>query len=170
MVNDNLGIRTSLKRCESGLHVNVHTTPAIEQAIKALGTGDYFPVGTFGRSWRSPKNDPLHAYHIMETPGLIGILGGGNCYYRMDALGQPLVDYTNYDSGVINLSFLRLVNTSEGEGISFILNGVYSADGISRLLEGIKKSIREFGENFLKPINMSVYVTIKEGANEVYRQ
>lgn len=173
-----LKITTTLRRSRSGLALTVYGTPLIEESIKALGNGSTRPLELFGRHWRWESRfseSALSVYHLSENSGMGGVQGPPGQQYRLDQPGQPLID-NNYDYPVTNLSFLRLVGISQGDGITIALDGVHSLDGIKSMNESIKKSCREFCVNFLKPVNMSTTIFVHDSpteervVNDVYRE
>lgn len=180
-------ILTELERSGIGLRVNIRTHPVIEEFMRAsLGTKEptIEPVESFGRIWepaRGESKKELLVYGIpKELTGVFTVMGG--TMYRMDRPGQPIfVD--NRDRGgppspdddprrsgsrtlgydrVLNLSFLRLVGSSESGGVTFHLGGIYGEDILEALDRQLTAATREIYSQFMKPIKITVVLEAQE--------
>lgn len=147
-------IEIGLLRTGLGIRLDVKTTPEVEEFMRELGKGRTVDAASIGRHWRSlQKEKVIQAYDLTEhiDPQ------GGNYPYRIDILGHPL-----NSEGYMNLSFLRLVGSSEGIGASFFIKGVYSMGGLRNLKDQLVGSTKAFYIDFIRPVNMIIKVSTQE--------
>lgn len=156
--------RFNLNRSKMGLNFSIWAHPDIEEGFRLISEGTQpLEVGVFGRSWRSTQ--PLLAY---DTSACV-IKGGANDpRFSIDYLGQPLFIPDGRGpgglGGVVNLSFLRLIGISEGEGVKFAIKGVvFGEEQITKLQIDIAEALKVFHRTFMKPINVTLFVTSQEG-------
>lgn len=147
-------IEVVLQRTGLGVKVIVKTTAEVENFMLTLGGGRIVDVERVGRNWRSAvKDHPLQAYELVEHIDPVG----GNYPYRVDALGSPLSV-----EGYMNLSFLRLVGSSEGIGASFYIKGVYSLQGLRNLKDQLVGSTKQFYIDYMRPVDLIIKVSTQE--------
>lgn len=147
--------RVRFQRSPVGLKITCWAHPAVEDLMRSWGTGEIQAVTAHGRNWE-PLRDPLKGvYHLGTNPGVCPYDGG---HYRLDRVGQPLID----PDGCVNLSFVRLIGVSEGEGVSFSLKGVHTLEAIRDMGERIKLASRRLYINYMKPVDLTVTVSTQE--------
>lgn len=150
-------IITELRRNALGLQLRVKTHPAVELFMRGLSdpSGSPLDVTVSDRYWEPQKGQSLLAYRFAQP-----FIPTGD--YTLEALGRPLIEPEDRNSGHINLSFLRLIGISEGAGISFALKGVYSLDALRRMQDRLTYSQQQFYINYIRPVNCSVIVSSQE--------
>jgi len=147
-------IEIGLQRTAAGVKVVVKTVPEVEAFMRDLGHGNTSDVALNGRYWRAvQKGQPIQAYSMTEPIDT----SGGAIPYRLDLLGYPL----NHD-GYVNLSFLRLVGSSEGIGASFFLKGVYSLSGLRNMRDQLVPAAKQFYVDYMKPVDLIIKVSTQE--------
>ncbi len=147
-------IEIDLQRTAAGLKIVVKTLPEVEQFMRDLGGGMGIDVQSSGRYWRPiVKNQQMYAYALNEPMEPVQ----GPNPYRLDLLGYPLSH-----EGFVNLSFLRLIGSSEGIGASFYVKGVYSLPGLRALRDLLIPSTRQFYIDYMKPVDLIVKVSTQE--------
>lgn len=159
-------IQTNLRRTADGLTLTIRTHPRVEQFLAALGAGAPIEdAGIYNRYW-NPANGvkglPVHGLSPDKTiQGWINV--DNRLSYRLDRPGGPLYE-RNQDTGILglNLSFLRLVGTSEGGGQSFTVKGVYSTEQLQTLRMQLMSACQHFYVSYLKPVNVTVLVSTQE--------
>jgi hypothetical protein len=148
------------RRSQGGLSVTVKVTPEIEALMKSWGSGESSPVTDYGRQWVQQKGGaPLRVWSLGRDPGQ---LHAGSCYYRISKPGEALIldeGQSGLLGGLVNMSFLRLVGVSEGNGVTFELRGVHTLESLRALAEKVKVCIRRLYTDFLMPIDISVSLT-----------
>lgn len=158
-------IQATLHRNLQGLSISVKAHPRVEEFIKSLGgNGAIEDVRRHGRFWTPlDREKGLTVHSITQSLGVIP-MGGGN-YFRIDRIGQPILDpdtAVGGNMGGINFSFIRLVGISEGAGITFKINGVYTLDAIRRMRDMIGEAAQTFYVSYLKPIDLDVQISTQE--------
>lgn len=185
-------IQVILHRSTAGLTINVRAHPAVEDFVRSMGTGDVTDIRLMGRHWvpadgkvngnkRNPTGEqgPLLIYNLAINPGIMGLEDG--TAFRIDKPGWQLNDpvedpadggngrralqidpYTMKYKTVTNLSFIRLVGISEGAGVKFGIDGVFTTDGVQTLADRIKASSRRFYIQYMKSITEVVTVSRQE--------
>lgn len=145
-----------------GVRINVKLHPLVEEFMRDLGHGEKVEVGAFGRHWASlDRATPLLAYDLAYPLEVAKTQSG--LALALDRLGSPLSERDGRDRyDTINMSFLRLVGSSEGSGASFLLKGVYSTEGLKRTRDQITEAAFQFYVSYLKPINLAVMVSTQE--------
>lgn len=149
-------IEVDFLRGKSGLRVRVKATPEVEEFIKTLGQGEEVAVGNYGRYWTPlPSQEGLYAYDMSSK------LQRSAVPFTLEALGSQID--LSYDSpNLVNTSFLRLVGISKGDGVTFILRGVYSHDAIMRMRDLVGAANRQFYIDYLRPMHVTVATVTRE--------
>lgn len=168
-------------RNRDGLSVNVQTSERIEQFFKNLKPeAKPEPAGIFGRYWVPTLHQDLSVYS-MGTASLGGVFGTDNPKekddnrgllarmqnptlsrrFRLDRPGGPLEE-----RGVINLSMLRLVGTSKGNGVTFLYPGVYDDKRIALVAELVQKCSVDFYNTFLREMDITIRIIREAEENE----
>ena len=137
-----------------GLAIRVKAAPKIEEYIASLGDGTTTLVESLGRGWRLPNGieTPLMVYNTVDIPRLSLQTGE---LIRLDQAGLPLIGSRDGQS-MINLSFLRLVGISEGEGVTFCIRGVHSVEALSNMIDKLTHASKRFYFDFIKPVHLTV--------------
>jgi hypothetical protein len=124
-------------------------------------------ISRLGLDWLS--KDTLKVYDIPagELQGVKYGIGPSRIAYRVDRVGKPLIgmDDSPLSVGgqrVINISFLRLVGISEGNGITFEIRGVLTKDGTRELSDSIGQAARSFYEQYLRDLKMVSTLSIMQ--------
>lgn len=78
-------------------------------------------------------------------------------YRKLNALDDSLIN----SDGYINASFLRVKGISQG--VTFDLSGLYSKEALTSYINSIKIMTKELYEEFMKPQNQSIKISIEEG-------
>lgn len=146
-------LQISLRRSTKGVTVSVKTHPLIENFFRQQG-GETIRVNEMGREWHG-KN--LVAYLTPPT----GTINGAAVSFTVDELGRSLVR-TDGRVEVVNISFLRMVGVSEGEGITFEIRGAFSLKYIQNLANKLVQASRQFYIDFLRPVDVTVTVNTQE--------
>lgn len=148
-------IIVNLRRDRHGITVMVKTTPEIEEFFKHWGSGA--AEGTmFGRLWKNP-DDPTKKVLVwsFEPPYSTR---EGEASYSLIHTGQGLMT----EFGSVNLSFLRLVGSSEGVTVS--IETMISREELDRVCAKLKKAIGDFYRDYIQTLNMQIYVGVKHVA------
>lgn len=157
----------SLMRSSKGLTIRVKVSPQVEEFIRSLGTGDSMKVTDIGRFWENDNPETaLRVYDLRGDTNMLGPLNiiGTEKFYRLDRPGSKLIE-ADPDSGrlsMINLSFIRLLGASEGEGITLNIRGVHTTEAVRELRDSISQAFVSFYSAFMKPLNLSVMVSTQE--------
>ncbi|MCA1841298.1 MAG: hypothetical protein LC723_13410 [Actinobacteria bacterium] len=169
MTVENDVIKMLFKRVGRGLLVTVRTDPRIEDYMKGLGADmETLSVDEYGRMWiPANEGESLSVYGLPAEDALTGyIRNGTGASYRLDQVGRRL-----FEGGAdgdrpngVNLSFLRLVGSSRPEGVSFIVQGVYSVEAVREFKKTFADAAEGFYKNFLKPVSVQVIVSTQEAA------
>jgi len=151
-------IAVALKRNSAGLSINVKTHPRVERFFAGLVDGaEPTDVALYNRFW-VPENQNLRIYTLPNDKAITGEIVTARGSYRLDQPGAPL----SIKGGLgptVNLSFLRLVGTSEENGVTFYIRGVYRDEGVEEARRGIEAASQAFYTSFLKPISVTVIVS-----------
>jgi hypothetical protein len=178
-------IQVSLSRNTDGLLVKVWAQPKVEDFVRSLGTGEKLDVATIGRHWLpsgKDKSAPLLVYALTQAVGPMNVDEAGFSF-SIDRPGYPLVEAASSGDGempssasafvarygsrpkrpqtneMLNMGFLRLVGISGESGVSFVVHGVYTREGINMLAARIEEASRKFYKEFLKPYRVIVTVS-----------
>jgi hypothetical protein len=176
-------IQVMLGRSTDGLAVKVWAQPKVEDFVRSLGTGEHLDVNTIGRHWSPMKKkeppETLLVYEMSRPIGTIHVQEHGFSF-SLDQPGWPLVLEHKTDlpspyedsglprryavpkkshSELLNLAFLRLVGISSADVVRFVVNGVYTREGIDNLAMRIEQAGSRFYREFLKPYRVIVTVS-----------
>lgn len=160
-------IQTVISRSFEGLRLRVHTLPYVEAFIReSLGqSGEPLDLRSYPRFWQTVGRDtkPLLAYPLAPSRSTEGPIMTGAMPYRLDLLGQPLFapDMQAGGRSVANLSFLRLVGTSE-LGVEFLIPGVSTGPEVERTAAAIGEAQKRFFIDFLKPIKINIRIMTED--------
>lgn len=157
MVDARNQIRISMSRVKSGLAVTTQLHPDVEETMKFLGQGKLVDARGHGRAWLGTA--PILCYDNTSQQGALVCKDG--LPYRLDRIGQDIYVPNSY----VNLSFLRLVGTSEEGGRTIRLATVISDEELRTLSGLLKKASLAFYNKFLKPINVTICLTTQEDGN-----
>ena len=142
-------IRAGFQRTLSGIKITVKAIPTVEEFFKYCGTGDILPVATVGhRYWIPQNNQVLNVYDI--PPSMVSAFPEG----LLQHCGYPITG----DGGCFNLSILRLVGISEGNGVTFTIKGVMSDKQITNVGNLFSSASKQFYRTFLRPTGVFVNV------------
>lgn len=155
-----LCLMVNLSRGREGLLLNVKTSPLVEKFMQDLGNGTKDPLAKFERGfWAPNKSDELYIYNAGRDT-LTQIANPDLQRYRLDRIGDRLDLSSEFGPGIINLSFLRIVGVSEADGVTLNIKGsVMSLDGLRDLKNKIGAAARALYVDFIRPVDLSVYVT-----------
>jgi hypothetical protein len=139
-----------LRRCKEGIRVKVKVIPEIEDFFKQWG-GEIQQAPAYGRSWLPiPGNDaPLRLWNFEQRLE-------DRSDYSLIHSGLPLV----VERDAVNVSFLRLVGASEGEGREFIIQSVMGRSELERIASRIVRAGEHFYINYIQPVNLHAYVAV----------
>ena len=153
-------MRTAFSRTEKGLKLTFKAHPRVEEFFRNLSASDPSPVLLTGRHWEIVESgQELLAYEDMEL--FRGVQVGNaqlNQTGRLDLVGGPLRD----SSGIVNLSYFRLVGISQGNGVSFLVRGVWSLAYLERQRSAIRKLQQNFYISYIRPTDLSTTLSSQE--------
>jgi hypothetical protein len=158
-------IKVKLYRSFDGLIVKVWADPKVEEFIRSLSVDTPVDLKVLGRYWSAlPEAPPLMVYRVADLTLMSGVLGSGDCTYRLDQPGQALsvIDHgtlSGIPRTVINMGFLRLVGISQGNGITFKVSGVYPSDHLRSMRDAIGAASRSFYITYMKPMKLRVVLS-----------
>jgi hypothetical protein len=156
-------IRTTIERSPSGLTVQIQTHPSVEAFMRGLGDGLTQDVRASGRLWQplGPNDPGLVAYNMTTLLGPFTSYDGS--MVRMDQVGNSLLGGGGGAPSSVNLSFLRLLGTSEGNGVTFVLKGsVMSTDALANLRDKIGRAQDALYKMYLLPVNFTTMLITQE--------
>jgi hypothetical protein len=142
-------VQCNLQRHKAGVKVRIKVIPEVEEFFKQWGGGiEQAPL--HGRLWSAVDGKPLKLWSFeTEADGP----------FSLHKAGTKLID--NYDGPeIINISFLRLVGASEGNGREFIVECVMSTEEMEKIANKIVKAGEHFYLNYIRPVNISCYVGV----------
>ena len=151
-------------RSTKGVSLKVKTYPVVEEFAKSLGDGDYQDVKLYsgGRYWHPISSKALNIYNYDSKTTKVGLLtvahSGGPAFTCQFTQPGPLYD----TSGVLNISFLRLVGVSVGSGVTFGITGVFEMDFLKRMRDQIGAACRQFYINYMRPVDLSVTISAQD--------
>jgi hypothetical protein len=154
-------VRLSLSRSSKGLVVKVKAHSSIEDFFQTLSQGRTEPVALHGRWWRPLGENPLPNVYALSTPvqGRLYSLGGVGS--DLSPTGASIDgEYVSPDT--LNISFLRFVGISEGEGVAFSLPTVQTMEAVQGMSQKLRESIKGFYIDLLKPFNVVITMTAQE--------
>ena len=163
------GVNLSIKKSPLGLTIGVKVHPVVEEFMYHLGEGQVVPVVTVGRLWfpvdnqgrEDKKAKALEAHGLQVKLDPISTDQGSPI--EIERLGQGLImgNVHNGDIERINLSFLRLIGASLGEGVRFGLRGVYSEEATLGLRNKLATGVKKFYISYLRPIDLYVSIVLQ---------
>ena len=158
MKQGDLAIVTTLRRTTKGLEVTVRTHEAVEEFMRVNAGEETTVVDQIGRQWRRSGNasEPLLVYDMPQD--MAGCrLASQKVYYRLDQPGRDLVSVDQYAGmKTINMSFLRLVGTSQPEGVTFAATGVHSDEDVQWIAAAIRDASRAIYAQYMKSMEISI--------------
>lgn len=159
-------IKSSLKRSSQGLIVSVMAHPRVEEFMQRLAMEEVVDVVPSGRHWTALDGRVLRAYGPPTVP-LDPLRTEDGLSIGIDRLGQPLIEFyedrnTGRGEEKLNLSFLRLVGISEGDGVSFLLKSVYSLQGMKKLRDQLQSAQTILYNGYLRPIEFTIATYTQE--------
>lgn len=150
-------VRVGLLRTKDGLLLSPWIHPAMEELLRSWGNEEMLDVGLYGRGWTVPAGDPpMRIWNLTQDPGVMKV---GDASFAINRPGRSISE-----GGVLNLAFLRIVGASEGIGRAFLIKGVYTPEFIQDLGRSIANASARFYSLWMRPINISVTVSIQEMA------
>lgn len=150
-------IQVIFHRTAAGLSVQVKARPEVEEFMQTLGGGERVDVESCGRYWTPlTKGQSLLAYVTASMGRSEGV--------TMEHLGHPLIVQDRNVSGgeLVNLSFLKLVGVSDGPGVTFNVQGVYSLEALRKIRDRIAKTSVNFYNEHLRPVDLMAFVSTQE--------
>jgi hypothetical protein len=154
-------VRLDLKRGPKGLTVRTKAHPSLEEMFKAFANGQTVAPNTHGRTW-APAVDGAKlpsAYDISMIPGANANMRSPLGFFSLLHLGGELFTPAN---ALVNLSFLRLIGISEGDGVAFAVRGVWSLEGVRSMGNMMNAGIKRLYDDFIKPIDVVIVTTTRE--------
>lgn len=147
-----------IKRNRKGLIITVLTHSAVEGLFQDWGTGERQSIKVHGHHWKPLRDSsPLFVWQMgrtiqpMQTPSGV--------WFNLDKPGGELITVDPNGRTSLNLSFLRLCESSQGtHGVSFVCSGVYSTDVVDQLAKYIPSAIERFHATYLMPVDCRVRV------------
>jgi hypothetical protein len=151
--------QTRIRRDKSGLRVEVKIHPGVEELFTSWGGGERSAVSEYGRMWIPQKGESLSVHQLYSNPGNVQI--SKDLYYSFERVGEVL---SRKDGNIttVNLSFLRLVGASAGNGVSFHIAGVYSLESLRTLNDQLKTALQRFYQDYLLPVDFYVVMQTQE--------
>lgn len=145
--------RMNIRRARKGTIFTVKVDPRVEDFFKGLGNGNADPLEMYGRTWLPTTDQPIQVY---------------NLHTDLDPRFRDryTVNHVSGDmsfEGVTNLSFLRFVGVSEGEGVSFLVALPLSLHKITTLKNDILDGVRAILYEHIVPTNITLELVSKEG-------
>lgn len=171
-------IITDITRAGVGLRYTVKCHPDVEDFFRfnqGLTDPSIEPVENYGREWFRPRGScdesPLMVYGLSDS--LAGERGVGNLHYRLDRPGESILisrrdaHLTGIPTKTLNMSFLRLVGTSNPEGVSFVVHGVFGDDLVTEIENNITIACRELYRQYMMPLEVSVILEVQDNTKHV---
>jgi len=157
-------IQVLFRRSLKGLTLTVKLLPKVEEFIRGLGSGEVFSVRTMGRHWLPVGGQDLMVYDLNFNPGILPTDAGGA--FRLDRPGGVILESemtpTGHTRDVVNVSFLRLVGASEGSGVTFAVQGVFTDTAVKAMGAQVEAAEKKFFVSYMKPFNLAVMVCTQE--------
>lgn len=143
-------IHTFLRRCKEGVRVDLKVEPEIEEFFKSWSGGSNSSVDNYGRQWHSLNGSPIQVYDFEDR-------GMEQGRFSLWSPGRSL-----HLDGHVNVSFLRIVGASEGDGVSLIIEDLVSRTELENLAEKIKRGCAWFYMEYVKPVNYEITVEARQ--------
>lgn len=142
-----------ISRDKRGIKVRIEIIAEIEEFFKKWG-GGLEEGPTAGRLWKPVGDQPIKLWSFEmaddDNPAV------GNLFRT----GCALMDYNI--SRPVNISFLRMVGASEPGGREFIIETPMSTAAIEKVSPQIVKAATQFYQEYIKPVNINLYVGIAD--------
>lgn len=157
-------VQFTLRRNPVGLSMAVKTHHLVEEFVRMLAGQEpqVQDVTTVGRYWTAIGGKPLMAYRLVEKipPAARDAESGA---YSLDHLGHPM-RHRSDETGLItlNLSWLRLVGTSEGSGVTFGIRGVQTTEDLIETRDQLAQAVRRFYVRYMKPIDLIAQISTQQ--------
>lgn len=156
-------ISTVIRRCSSGLELNVRLHEAVEEFFRASAGDEIIPIDLFGRKWLT--SEKLQVYDLPE-PMSAAVTINEKTYYRLDKPGSDLVTTNSLGHRCINMSFVRLVGASSEDGVTFRVSGVFEKDDVIALAGAITEAGNLICKKYIYPMIISTNNVIRAEAAE----
>jgi hypothetical protein len=155
-------IIVGLSRHKAGLKLQVKGLPIVEDFFRDFAQGEVQPVVNHARHWYPVSGKPLMVYALPKSLGQM--VADDDTRFTLDKVGNPLLIQTHADrpDTSLNLSFLRLVGISEGDGVAFTVKGAMDLEETRRLAQRIMLASRRFFIAYMRPVNINVFVSTQE--------
>ena len=139
--------------------IKVKALPFIEEFMKSLGDGKSQHVEAWGKDWLSvPEPDgvvrPLMIYTMND------LSSAHSQGYTLDNPGHPIYSY--HEDGLFNLSFLRIVGISDGDGVTFGMSTPANLTMMETLRDQVNKYVGQFFRDYIRPVHLQVVVSTRE--------
>lgn len=148
-------ISITVSRNGRGMKFAFKTHPSVEALFREWGAGGSAPITKWGRGWHSKEvltaYEMLNATDIHTTPS--GVL------YSLNRIGRDMWEERTPGVQHLNMSFLRLVGSSEGAGLNFSVEGMFSRDTIQRTADAILAASRHLYVSYLQEVDVTVRVS-----------
>lgn len=159
-------IEVEIGRGWRGVSVRVKVAEEVEEFIKSMGSGIIHDVRTYGIYWKPQGGTTLDIYNISSNEKDPMMASDGS-HFVLNKPGQPLLLLEDHPDiapteEVLNLSFLRLVGISKGNGVTFTVKDVCDKEQLADLRDRIQSAIESFYVKYLKPINLIVTILTQE--------
>ena len=142
----------NLRRSFNGLTIKCKACPAVENMFRELSNDEALDLREYGTAW-VPVGHPIQIYNFTQHNTTRPV-----SYTLSDIHGPPLQS-VRPGLDLVNLSFLRMVGISEGDGITFTLKGVFELEELKRIYDGIIEAAPKFYNDMLKPVDMHIMVS-----------
>lgn len=147
----NNAVDCRLVRHQSGILVRIKVIPEIEEFFRQWGGGTA-EGPAYGRLWKPLRTDEPLRFWSYEAK----LEEGAN--YSLNRTGALLFD--DYNGTGINISFLRMVGASQGDGCAFMAEVVMSTEEMKRAAYEVVKAGEQFYHNYIRPVNIHCYVGV----------
>lgn len=149
-------IHISVRRTWDGVLVHAKVHPIVEQFFERWSGGAQDIVQNFGRQWKAIGGGVLPTAWKFRDPDT-----EDRGSYTIHTLGGPLILDEDGPSGIINISFLRLVGASQESGITIVIDTLISKKRISEISAKLFKAVEAFYADYLQPLYFGVDAVVK---------
>lgn len=154
VVTNNVGERVidiSLKRHRAGVRVMVKITPEVEAFFQRWG-GGVVETATHGRLWNQLGTERLTFWSLNTD-----FLGGHDePNYSLYHTGSGL----RLDSGLVNLSFIRLCGAMDGK--QFLCDAVMSRSEMEKIAAQLRKASEHFYTEYIQKVHLNIFVGVRD--------
>lgn len=147
-----------------GLILRVQARRDVEDFMSGLAQGRRMQVEAVADSWYNTATsaDPLEFYdadtHSNDVrPYTLDNIGGALLINPNEGRAARLA-VPAQPQELVNLSFLKLVGISNDSGVAVGLSGAYSGDYIRRVKAAFPAAIKQFLQDYLVPMTISLQV------------